>query len=182
MLLVSLLVAVGLPTGSPREGASCAAVLNASCPRWPPRNRHAAVASTVLQCDTCAGKHQAALAQAGCTAAEVQTWCAAKKDAQQCGCYANFSHALNLDTLPTGNACPGACVTSSAFSVQGVTGHDDKREFLVSLGLTSNRGAHSRPTPYHDKVTLYSGIVGEAGSGDIWAFNPLVTQRPGSGD
>jgi hypothetical protein len=40
----------------------------------------------------------------------------------------------------------------------------------------------SRPTPYHDKVTLYAGIEGHAGTGDIWAINPLVTQMPSSGD
>ena len=99
----------------------------------------------------------------------------------ECGCYANFTQPLDLDTYPTGNDCPVACLTSSAFSVQGITGQDDKREYLVSLGLTSNKGVHSRPSPYHDKVTLYSGIVGEAGTGDIWAFNPLLTQAPGSG-
>ena len=90
----------------------------------------------------------------------------------QCGCYANFtSSPLVFDTYPTGNDCPGACLTSSAMSVQGTTDHDDKREYLVSLGLTSDRGAHSRPTPYHDKVTLYTGIVGKAGTGDIWSIN-----------
>lgn len=99
-----------------------------------------------------------------------------------CGCYANHSNALVFDTLPTGNACPGACLTSSALSVQGETSHDDKREYLVSLGLSSNKGAHSRPTPYHDKVTLYAGVVGYNGTGDIWSINPLLTQMPGSGE
>ena len=91
---------------------------------------------------------------------------------EQCGCYANFTaSALVLDSYPTGNGCPGACLTSSALSIQGETSHDDKREYLVSLGLTSSKGSHSRPTPYHDKVTLYTGIVGEAGTGDIWSIN-----------
>lgn len=94
----------------------------------------------------------------------------------------NASMPLKCAVLPTGNACPGACETGSAFGVQGTTSHDDKREFLVSLGLTSNKGAKSRPTPYHDKVTLYSGIVGEKGTGDIWSFNPLLTQAAGSGE
>ena len=103
---------------------------------------------------------------------------ALKSDDRQCS---NASLPLDCQTLPTGNACPGACETGTAFTVQGTTSQDDKREFLVSLGLTSNKGVHSRPTPYHDKVTLYSGIVGEPGTGDIWSFNPLLTQRPGSG-
>jgi hypothetical protein len=98
----------------------------------------------------------------------------ASRQPQQCGCYANFSNSLNLGTAPTGNTP----LTSTAFSVQGVTAQADQREYLVSLGLTSNTGAKSRPSPYHDKVTLYAGIVGEAGTGDIWAFNPLLTQSP----
>jgi len=60
---------------------------------------------------------------------------------EQCGCYANFTaSALVLDSYPTGNGCPGACLTSSALSIQGETSHDDKREYLVSLGLTSSKG------------------------------------------
>ena len=102
----------------------------------------------------------------------------AAADQPHCGCYANFSHPLGLNTNPTGNAP----LTSTAFSVQGTTSHADKREYLVSLGLTSNQGSKSRPSPYHDKVTLYAGIVGQAGTGDIWAFNPLLTQASGSGD
>ena len=37
-------------------------------------------------------------------------------------------------------------------SLAGVTGQDDEREYMVNLGLVSNRGVNSRPTPYHDKV------------------------------
>ncbi len=61
-------------------------------------------------------------------------------------------------------------------------GKDDEREFMMSLGLRSSRGNESRPTPYHDKVTLYSAIEGAAGTGDIWAINTLVTQQEGSGE
>jgi hypothetical protein len=56
----------------------------------------------------------------------------------------------SLVVVPTGNAWP----TQTAFSVQGATGFDDDREFLVHFGLESARGNQSRPTPYHDKVTL----------------------------
>ena len=86
--------------------------------------------------------------------------------------------ALGVQTAPVGN--PPA--TFTALSVVGTTGQDDAREFLVSLGLTSTRGNASRPTPYHDKVVLYAGIEAAPGTGDVWAFNPLVTQLPGSGD
>ena len=88
--------------------------------------------------------------------------------------------------LPAGNDCKtGSCDTASAFAVQGTTSHAEKREFLVTLGLTSDHGHRQlgprhRPN-YNDKVTLYAGIVGKNGTGDIWAFNPLLTQAPGSG-
>lgn len=55
---------------------------------------------------------------------------------------------LLVTTQPTGNDPP----TATAFTIQGVTEHDDFREYLVSLGLTSTRGNNSRPTPFHDKV------------------------------
>ena len=79
---------------------------------------------------------------------------------------------------PVGNRCG----TGTVLSVQGNTTHDDQREFLVNFGLVSNRGAKSRPTPYHDKVVLYTGIRAEQGTGDVWSINPLLTQAPGSGD
>lgn len=88
------------------------------------------------------------------------------------------SASLFVTSNPVGNSP----TTFTALTVSGVTSQADEREFLVSLGLTSNMGNQSRPTPYHDKVTLYAGIVADAGTGDVWAFNPLVTQLPGSGD
>ena len=94
------------------------------------------------------------------------------------GAVGDFPAALLAVPLsPIGNTPQ----TLSALALQGETGADDEREFLVSFGLLSSRGNHSRPTPYHDKVTLYASIVGAPGTGDIWAFNPLVTQSEGSG-
>jgi hypothetical protein len=84
----------------------------------------------------------------------------------------------NFTVFPTGNGA----ATLSALSVQGETQADDEREFLVNLGLVSSRGNMSQPTPFHDKVTLYAGVVGAAGTGDIWSVNTLVTQEPGSGE
>ena len=95
------------------------------------------------------------------------------------GSVGDFASALlAVTTAPTGNAA----LTYAALSVQGATGQADEREFLVSLGLVSSVGNASRPTPFHDKVTLYAGIEAHAGTGDVWAFNPLVTQAAGSGD
>jgi arylsulfatase I/J len=91
----------------------------------------------------------------------------------------NASMPLSCSLLPTGNTRP----TNSAFSVQGTTSMAEAREFLVNMGLTSNTGAYTHKEPnINDKVTLYAGIVGEKGTGDIWIINPLLTQTPGSGD
>lgn len=43
------------------------------------------------------------------------------------------------------------------------------------------QGENSRPTPYHDKVTLYTGMVAKSGTGDVWSINPLLTMAPASG-
>jgi len=88
------------------------------------------------------------------------------------------SSYLGVPSNPTGNDA----FTYSTLSIQGVTGQKDEREFLVSLGLVSNLGNQSRPTPYHDKVTLYAAVEAHVGTGDVWAINPLVTQMPDSGD
>ena len=92
------------------------------------------------------------------------------------GLFPNAS--LSVVTPPVGNAFP----TQTSLAITGTTGQDDQREFLVSLGLISNRGNASRPTPYHDKVGLYVGVEAHPGTGDIWSMNPLVTQVAGSGD
>jgi hypothetical protein len=85
---------------------------------------------------------------------------------------------LSAQTAPTGNPTN----TYTSFSLQGTTEQSDEREFLISFGLESNLGNNSRPTPYHDKVTLYVGMEAGAGTGDVWAINPLVTQLPNSGN
>jgi hypothetical protein len=53
---------------------------------------------------------------------------------------------------------------------------------FASTCATLQQGSKSRPTPYHDKVTLYAGIVANPGTGDVWSFNPLLTMSPNSGD
>jgi hypothetical protein len=64
--------------------------------------------------------------------------------------------------------------------VQGVTNSSTTREYLVNIGLSSNRGI-GIGTPNGDKVALYAGADATAGTGDVWPFNPLVTQEAGSG-
>ena len=72
--------------------------------------------------------------------------------------------------------------TKSTLSVEGRTSANTTREFLVNLGLQSSTGASAASTPYRDKVTLYAGMSAQAGTGDVWAINPLLTMEAGSGD
>ena len=53
----------------------CSETLFASCPAGGGKQLGGA---GVVQCDACAGKHQVALKAAGCTASEVQMWCAVR--------------------------------------------------------------------------------------------------------
>ena len=54
---------------------SCKDALRTNCPQ---RDNSSA---GVLRCDACAGRHQLQLRQAGCTAEDVQQWCAVVADA-----------------------------------------------------------------------------------------------------
>jgi hypothetical protein len=92
-----------------------------------------------------------------------------------------FPQNPSLPTSPTGNPTGGALLnTYSTVTVQGVTQNAGNREFLVNLGLVSNTGAGVANNNM-DKVALYVGAVGTAGTGDLWAFNPLLSQNIGSG-
>jgi hypothetical protein len=80
-----------------------------------------------------------------------------------------------ITVAPIGN--PPSTLTS--FNVQGNTVSTNTREFLVDLGLTSSTGRGG--TAGNDKVTLYCSVVGNQGTSDIWAINPLLTMSAGSG-
>lgn len=83
-----------------------------------------------------------------------------------------------LTIVPTGNAL----TTLSSLSAQGKTISSLAREYLVAFGLTSDKGAPFIGANNNgDKVALYVGAVGEAGTGNLWAFNPLLTLSAGSG-
>lgn len=86
---------------------------------------------------------------------------------------ANLSYAVH----PVGNGFD----TLSTLSIEGQTSANGTREFLVNLGLESRTGASAASTPYRDKVTLYAGMSAQAGTGDVWAINPLLTMEEGSG-
>jgi hypothetical protein len=69
----------------------------------------------------------------------------------------------------------------TTLNIEGTTAQPHTREFLVNLGLVSNKGGTAESTPYRDKVALYASTEAHNGTGDVWAINPLVTQMPGSG-
>jgi hypothetical protein len=57
---------------------------------------------------------------------------------------------LAAQTYPIGNAA----LTYASFSVVGTTGQDDQREFLVSLGLVSDRGNQVAYSHYNTHLML----------------------------
>lgn len=82
-----------------------------------------------------------------------------------------------ITNAPTGNA---TISTQSSFVLQGTTQYANIREFLVSLGLTANTGSGATANN-QDKVTLYSGMVANAGCGDVWSLNTVCTMSASSG-
>lgn len=81
-----------------------------------------------------------------------------------------------ISFAPTGNSP----TTFGSLSVQATTQKSANREFALNVGLISNLG-QGLGTPTEDKVGIYSGIVGQSGSGSIWAGNFLMQQDASSG-
>ena len=84
---------------------------------------------------------------------------------------------LSIDANPLGNSAE----TKTALRVEGESKEEEEREFLVEFGLTSKTGATASGTPIKDKVTLYTSIVAQNGTGDVWAINPLLHMSEESG-
>lgn len=80
-----------------------------------------------------------------------------------------------LTTAPTGN--PPSTLSSAV--IQGNATSANGREFLINLGLTSAVG--SGGTAGNDKVTLYSGLVANSGTANVWSVNTVLTMSAGSG-
>lgn len=79
-----------------------------------------------------------------------------------------------LNNLPIANPV----ATLSSLLVTATTVDDDLREFMANFGMTSNKGSG---TAGADKVTVYAGMLAEAGTGDVWSLNTVLTQQPSSG-
>ncbi len=73
-----------------------------------------------------------------------------------------------LTVAPTGNP---NIATTTALNIQATANQTNKREFLLHVGLTSGVGANVGNSG--DKVAGYFGIVGNSGSGNIWAINTV---------
>jgi hypothetical protein len=95
--------------------------------------------------------------------------------------FLNLPNAASFSTSPTGNPTTGSLLaTLSTVAVQANTTSTTNREFLGNFGLTSGTGASSTGQN-GDKVALYSGAVGNPGTGPLWAANFLTSQTSGSG-
>ena len=93
----------------------------------------------------------------------------------------NLLNGQILSVSPTGNPTGGSLLTTySSLNVTGTTTKDGNREYLAHFGLTSTKGSGATNNN-QDKVAIYGGIVGENGTGDIWAFNTVTTMKASSG-
>jgi hypothetical protein len=79
--------------------------------------------------------------------------------------------------VPTGNP---TLATTHGLNVQGTAVYNDRREFLGCFGLTSSVGdVVAHPSTVNDKVALYAGMEGNAGSGDCWSINSVMNVMAG---
>lgn len=81
----------------------------------------------------------------------------------------------DISALPTGNPV----TTLSSLTVTGTTASETTREFLVSIGLLSNKGS-TAASPERDKVALYAGVIADSGTGDAWSLNTVMSMFPGA--
>ena len=82
----------------------------------------------------------------------------------------------NITSTPIGNQIS----TRSSLTMTANAASSTQREFMVNLGLTSNI---AQGVANADKVTLYSGVDCQPGSGNCWASNFLMQAESGySGD
>jgi len=82
----------------------------------------------------------------------------------------------SLSVAPTGNPA----TTFASLSCQAVAAQGNAREFLANIGFTSAEGA-GNPPGIADKVALYAGMMGNAGTADIWAINTEMVLSAASG-
>lgn len=85
----------------------------------------------------------------------------------------NISASPSISFAPTANTP----TTLASFIVQGTTSATLQRQFMASIGLTSNSG---HGTALVDKVSLYVGGDVVAGSSDFWTVNSCLTIEAGA--
>lgn len=78
-----------------------------------------------------------------------------------------------LTIAPTANP---SIPTIASLNVQGSTQSTTQREFLAAFGFTSTLG-DGLTGGNQDRVTLYSGMDMQAGSGDAWSLNTVLTME-----
>lgn len=95
------------------------------------------------------------------------------------GATINSAGTMPLTIAPIANTLS----TGTALTVAATTQTESKREFALSVGLTSNKGGTRANTAlaWQDKVGIYSGVDAVAGTGDVWALNTVTTMNAGSG-
>jgi hypothetical protein len=65
-------------------------------------------------------------------------------------------------------------------SISGTTTSSTEDEFSLAVNFVSNTGAAATVPTAKNKVALYAAIQADSGSGNVWAFNPLLLINSGA--
>lgn len=89
--------------------------------------------------------------------------------------FTSTSTAAAQTILPIGNPS-----LLSMNPISGTTTSSTQNELALSINLVSNTGAAATVPLAKNKVALYAATQADAGSGNVWAFNPLLLLNPGA--
>jgi hypothetical protein len=85
------------------------------------------------------------------------------------------STPVPIALTPVGNAI----ATNSVLAINSTTASASTREFAGQIGMVATTGATRPNDGTGDKTSLYVGMIGQPGGGNIWALNPLTTIASG---
>lgn len=89
--------------------------------------------------------------------------------------FTSTSTAAAQTILPIGN--PSLLAMNP---ISGTTTSNTEHEFALSVNLVSNTGAAATVPTAKNKVALYAATQADAGSGNVWAINPLLLLNSGA--
>jgi hypothetical protein len=89
----------------------------------------------------------------------------------------NFNGSMSLSQMPLnqGTLTINYLLGSTSTTTQSVTD-----EFAFSVNLTSNMGSAGSVAAASNKVGIYTSVLAQSGSGNVWAINPVLGLASGA--